>query len=238
MKAYLVNLDRSPDRLAAADAQLRAVGVAYERVPAVDGRALGAAERRRAANRLRFRLIYGAWPSAGTIGCALSHQAVYARMDAAGVPLALVFEDDVAIPDPGLFRETVEAVARMDDPAVPTAWRLERRPQDPPDGDGGFRPAVHGTCGMCAYAINLAGARLLMRLNGAPIVALADDWARFARLGLRALTACRAPCRESGAASTIGGASRRRPAWRVAAWRLLRALGRAVDACLIPLTGR
>ena len=39
MKAYLINLDRSPGRLAEADAQLHAAGVSYERVSAIDGRA-------------------------------------------------------------------------------------------------------------------------------------------------------------------------------------------------------
>ena len=219
MKAYLINLGRSPERLAAADAALRTAGGAYTRVEGVDGRALDAKALRTAANRVRFRLIYGAWPSPGAIGCALSHQAVYRRMLAEDVPLALVFEDDIAIPDPEAFRRTVEAIVRDNDPAVPTAWRLEQRPA-------------------CAYAVNLAGAQLLARLNRAPIVALADDWPRFGRLGLRALTVWPAPCRESGADSTIGKAARPRPPWRVALWRLIRALGRAIDALLIPLTGR
>lgn len=238
MKAYLINLGRSPERLAAADAALRAAGVVYARVEGVDGRALDAKALRTAANRVRFRLIYGAWPSAGTIGCALSHQAVYRRMLAEDVPLALVFEDDIAIPDPEAFRRTVEAIAQDNDPAVPMAWRLEHRPTDPPVAGEGFWPAKPGVCGACAYAVNLAGARLLARLNRAPIVALADDWPRFGRLGLRALTAWPAPCRESGVDSTIGKGARTRPSWRVVLWRLLRALGRTIDACLIPLTGR
>ena len=238
MKAYLINLERSPGRLSAADAALRMAGVAYERVEGVDGRALDAKALRAAVNRVRFRLIYGAWPSAGTIGCALSHQAVYRWMLAEDVPLALVFEDDIAIPDPEAFRRTLAAIARDNDPAVPTAWRLEHRPTDPSVAGEGFWPAKPGVCGACAYAVNLAGARLLARVNRAPIVALADDWPRFGRLGLRALTVWPAPCRESGADSTIGKAARPRPPWRVALWRLIRALGRAIDALLIPLTGR
>ena len=203
MKAYLINLGRSPERLAAADAALRTAGVAYTRVEGVDGRALDAKALRTAANRVRFRLIYGAWPSAGTIGCALSHQAVYRRMIAEDDSLALVFEDDIAIPAPEAFRRTVAAIAQDNDPAVPTAWRLEQRPTDPPVAGAGFWPAKPGVCGACAYAVNLAGARLLARLNRAPIVALADDWPRFGRLGLRAL---RFHHRQSGApASAVAG---------------------------------
>ena len=238
MKAYLINLERAPERLAAADATLRAAGVAYERVEGVDGRALTGRALRAAANRLRFRLIYGAWPGPGAIGCALSHQAVYRRMIAADAPLALVFEDDISIPDPERFRRTLAAIAQDNDPAVPTAWRLERRPTDPPVAGEGFWPAKPGVCGACAYALNQAGARLLARLNRPPIVALADDWPRFGRLGLRALTVHPAPCRESGADSTIGEPARQRPLWRVALWRLLRTLGRLLDTCLIPLTHR
>ena len=110
MKAYLINLDRSPDRLAEADAQLRAAGVAYERVPAVDGRTLGWAGLRGRVSRFRFFLVHGRLPTPGEVACACSHLEAYRRLLASGEGAALVFEDDAAL-DPDAFRA-------KDDPAA------------------------------------------------------------------------------------------------------------------------
>ena len=241
MQAYLINLDRSPERLAEADAQLRAAGVAYARVPAVDGRALTAREHRRAVNRLRYCLIHAGPPNVGTIGCALSHQAVYRRMMAEGVPLAAVFEDDVTVPEPGRLREALARVEATDEPAVPTVWRLERRPGEAEGLPPGLYPATAASMGTYAYALNLAAARRLAVLNGPPIVTLADDWPRFSRLGVRVWSLRPEPCGHGGKESTISVEAkpgRARWGWYVALWRLRRRAFHALDWLATRLTGR
>ncbi len=241
MQAYLINLDRSPERLAGADAQLRAAGVAYARVPAVDGRALTAREHRRAVNRLRYCLIHAGPPNVGTIGCALSHQAVYRRMMAEGVPLAAVFEDDVTVPEPGRLREALARVEATDEPAVPTVWRLERRPGEAEGLPPGLYPATAASMGTYAYALNLAAARRLAVLNGPPIVTLADDWPRFSRLGVRVWSLRPEPCGHSGKESTISVEAkpgRARWGWYVALWRARRRALHALDWLATRLTGR
>ncbi len=241
MQAYLINLDRSPGRLAEADAQLRAAGVDYVRVPAVDGLALTPQARRRAVSRLRFCLIHAGPPDAGTVGCALSHQAVYRQMTAGGIPLAAVFEDDVEIPDPARFREALAHIEATDEPAVPTVWRLERRPGEPENLPPGLHPVTAASMGAYAYALNLAAAKRLTALNGPPIVTLADDWPRFSRLGVRVWSVRPEPCGQSGADSTISVAPRPKRArwgWYAALWRARRRALHALDWLATRLTGR
>lgn len=241
MQAYLINLDRSPERLAEADAQLRAAGVAYVRVPAVDGLALPPRERRRAVNRLRYCLIHADLPNAGTVGCALSHQAVYRRMAEAGVPLAAVFEDDVTVPEPACLREALARIEATDEPAVPTVWRLGRRPGEPGGLPPGLYPVTAASMGTYAYALNLAAAKRLTALNGPPIVTLADDWPRFSRLGVRVWSVRPEPCGHGGESSTISVEPQPRRArwgWYVALWRARRRALHALDWLATRLTGR
>ena len=246
MKAYLINLARSKERLAAADAQLRAAGVAYERVEAVDGRALSRRERRRLCSAVRFWAIQGMWPRREEIGCALSHQAVYRRMLEAGEPLAAVFEDDVEVLDAAWLREALARIEASDKPSEPTVWRLERRPSEPVAAERGFYPLGGATALAGAYVVNAAGARLILRLNRTPIVAVADAWARWARQGLRVWSVRPEPCRQCGAPSTItpirvrprrAGWGWYRAVWgvkaRLRAWGLL-----AFDRAMTGLTGR
>lgn len=91
MKAYFINLDRSPDRLDYMTRTLDALGLDYERVAAVDGRALSKEE---IAN------VYRHAPGTqfldpGSIACSLSHRKVWERIVASDEVYALVLEDDV-----------------------------------------------------------------------------------------------------------------------------------------------
>ena len=93
LPAYLINLDRSPLRLAAAVAALARLPVAVERLAAVDGSALTPPDPAPALAALGRAL------TPGEVGCSLSHLAAARRIVAAGHPVALVFEDDVTVPD-------------------------------------------------------------------------------------------------------------------------------------------
>ena len=136
MKAYLINLDRSPGRLAEADTQLRAAAIPYERIPAVDGRALGWAALRRRVSRFRFFLVHGRFPSLGAAACTLSHNEAYRRLLAADEPAALVFEDDVLL-DPAAFRRALDLTTKAppatasSPPATPTSPRPTSSPPPP-----------------------------------------------------------------------------------------------------------
>jgi glycosyl transferase family 25 len=95
--AYVINLAANTRRMARSAAELSGAGVAFERIEAVDGRALDDAGIARVydadANRRRARhpLV------APEIGCYLSHIAAWRRIAGAAAAGGFVFEDDVAV---------------------------------------------------------------------------------------------------------------------------------------------
>lgn len=100
MKAYFINLDRSPDRLAYMTKTLDGLGLDYERVAAVDGRAL---------SESAIAAVYQFRPGTqfldpGSIACSLSHRKVWERIVASDDDYALVLEDDV------IFGENARAI--------------------------------------------------------------------------------------------------------------------------------
>ena len=97
MRAFLINLDRSPDRLALMAGDLDRLGLAWERLPAVDGTTLALPDPR--IDEAAFRRRHHALLRRGEIGCYLSHHAALVRFLASGADLGLVLEDDVDLPD-------------------------------------------------------------------------------------------------------------------------------------------
>ena len=87
---FLINLDRRTDRLAQMKAEFGAVGVEFERIPAVD--ALDTDEDL-SKWRVDPRLPIG--PAA--LCCMLSHFQVYRRILDDDIPLAMIAEDDIEL---------------------------------------------------------------------------------------------------------------------------------------------
>ena len=83
---YVINLDRSPQRLAHMTAQLSDLGIAFERLPAVDGRVLDP------AYVAKFAPL-----AASQIGCFLSHKLAWQRIAWGDAPCGIVLEDDIHI---------------------------------------------------------------------------------------------------------------------------------------------
>lgn len=92
----VINLDRDTQRMATVSRNLAALGLEFERLPAVMGKdlanpgsyvdAVGYAQLNRAEK-----------PRAGEIGCYLSHIAAMRRLLATDSPCALILEDDVEL---------------------------------------------------------------------------------------------------------------------------------------------
>ncbi|WP_158498644.1 glycosyltransferase family 25 protein [Martelella endophytica] len=91
MQAYLINLERRPDRLAHMADQFEQNGISFERIPAVDGATL---------SQERVKAL-SAYPQAGSqelnaaqIACYLSHMEAWKRFLASDAKVASFFEDD------------------------------------------------------------------------------------------------------------------------------------------------
>lgn len=94
---YLINLDESTDRLAACDQLLKQHGLAYERVPAVLGRALSEADIAKVYDQDANKKSYYRTLSPGEIGCYLSHRECWKKIANSNEPYGVVLEDDINI---------------------------------------------------------------------------------------------------------------------------------------------
>ncbi len=92
--SYIINLDRSKDRLAYVQPRINALGYPVVRFPAVDGYNLTKETLSRVVSK-NFYSYTGDYADLGTIGCALSHAKVWEKFLATDADYALIFEDDV-----------------------------------------------------------------------------------------------------------------------------------------------
>jgi len=178
VKTYLINLDRNPERLAFMRGQLEKLEMPFERYPAVYGKGLTAEERRKGFSRVRSFIASKKRLSEAEIGVAMSHVGVYRRMVKDQIPVALVFEDDVAL-GPDFPAALVRAEAFVD-PAKPqllvfSGYGVEGAERLPPE----IRRESSIWCAD-AYCLTLAAAKLILKAND-PVITVADSFKRWRR---------------------------------------------------------
>jgi glycosyl transferase, family 25 len=161
--AYVINLERSPERRLYITSHLRSLGIEPTVVPAFDGKQLSLDEVIKdgryddAVSRNSFDRSL----SMAEIGCGLSHLSIYQRMARDGTPYALVSEDDAQFgPD---ARQRIEAALK----AAPADWgviqlRFDTRHFEPlTDGLVRFKFADGLPVAATAYLISQRAARVL-----------------------------------------------------------------------------
>lgn len=173
MKVYLINLDKDKERLAAADAQLTRLGVAYERVRAVYAKELSQAELDAAVNKRRWKLAVGRPVRAGEIGCAMSHYMVYREMTE---PVCML-EDDVILDE--RFQAVLKTVDQWIDPNRPQVVLLSNHTRE--IGSGIVR--TQGDMYTEGYVITPSAAQALLKANW-PMQVPCDHWGRWVGRGL------------------------------------------------------
>lgn len=182
MKIFLVNMDRNSERLVAADAQLKSLGVSYERFSAVDGATLSFEVRKAAVNRFRWRCAVGRSVRVGEIGCAMSHYSIYRRMIEEGIPVVCVLEDDVVLAD--AFPEQLKRVEEWVNPDLPQVVLLSNHTPQTAEGPA-IVPAERDMYTE-GYVLTLPAARALLRANW-PMQVPCDHWGRWVKRGAIAL---------------------------------------------------
>jgi len=90
MNIFCINLDRHPMRMERMRRCLQ--GLAFERVPAVDGKMLAGPERRDESRPIGADVI-----TRYELACVLSHRVAWSRFLAGGEPYCCVLEDDVIL---------------------------------------------------------------------------------------------------------------------------------------------
>ncbi|TPM88547.1 glycosyltransferase family 25 protein [Mesorhizobium sp. B2-3-3] len=90
MKCLIINLDRSPDRLAHMTAEFARIGIAFERIAAIDAR------QHPDLGLQRQHALYAVQRLSGSeIACLHSHRACWAIIAQDDAPYGAVFEDDM-----------------------------------------------------------------------------------------------------------------------------------------------
>lgn len=210
MQCFVINLESDIVRRQQIVGQLEMIGLAHEVFPAVDGRGLSPGEvachyDAKAAARDKREMTLG------EVGCALSHQGIYARMVERKLPCALVIEDDARL-DPGIMPvlAAVEALLATEKPLVVllNCVKLTKYLSCLPlCGPYIAAPVIDGAWGAHGYALNQAAARtLLKRLY--PVRLPADIWDQFRKEGLVQVRAVVPYCiglAEVAQQSTLGG---------------------------------
>lgn len=167
MKAYVINLDRRPDRLERFRDVVDRLGFGFERIPAVDGVAPEIQER--AAN-----LPFG-WsgPKVGpyVLACFESHRKAWRRVIESKVPYTLIMEDDLVLAKDfgNLINETMPGrawipsdcdILRLE--TFHTMTHVDRKPRSCAFGRGIHR-LRGGMLGAGAYIITAHAARFLLK---------------------------------------------------------------------------
>jgi glycosyl transferase family 25 len=159
MKIFLINLDRSRDRLAAIQTELGQAKLNFERVSAIDGNEL---------NDLELS-VYNPLKnlSRGEVACFLSHRLCWKKIIDSDIPAALILEDDVrAIRD-------ISAIEKIDYmPAAVDILKIELWNTPLVTSSNGFETCLGGIyklrgtyLGAAAYIISKAGAEKILELT-------------------------------------------------------------------------
>lgn len=176
MKVFLINLDKDVDRLQAADAQLRCLNIAYERISAVYGKDLSKDEQKAALNKFRWWCAIGRPIALGEIGCALSHYRLYQRMIDENIPYACILEDDVVLKSE--FPIQLEVVERWIDQSKPQVVLLSNHTSEVCN-EWKISPAKKDMYTE-AYILTQQAAKALLKAN-LPMQTPCDHWGRWVK---------------------------------------------------------
>lgn len=116
MFVIVVNLPEDVERRQAIERQLRSLELAFELLPAINGRLLSSAEKHSQYDERQFVRSEGRPALPGELGCALSHIAAYRLIVERQIPLALILEDDAWLnPNVPQLLEAIEGRYRPED---------------------------------------------------------------------------------------------------------------------------
>ena len=160
---YVINLDRDAERMASIRANLEALGLAFERLPAVMGKDVPEWEKLVDLPAYAWRNRLDS-PRAGEVGCYLSHlkaMETFLRTDA---PWCVILEDDVEVLP--ACAEVLRSLAEKDDWDLVKLFNFHSgMPVTKRALAGGHRLVAHltRTTSSAAYAVNRRAAESLLK---------------------------------------------------------------------------
>jgi len=178
MTAFVINLDKNPERLAFMREQFKRLGMEVERFPAVYGKAMTAEDLRRDFARVRSYIAVQRKLEPSQVACSLSHANVYKEIIDRNLPYALILEDDVKLGNG--FLEALDRVEKALDPARPQVFSFNGYGVTGTDDcPPAIRPEKKMWCAD-AYVITRPAAERIRHANY-PVLVVADAFKRFSR---------------------------------------------------------
>lgn len=233
IKVFVINLDKDKDRMASIDAQLRRLGVDYERIAGVYAKELPKVELQKTVNRFRWWCAVGRPVVLAEIGCALSHKKIYGEMRSGEA--VCVLEDDVTIDE--TFVMKVKDVEMVIDCSRPQVYLLSNH-RGRFSGSG----IVRHSFGLCTdgYIITKPAADAILRHNF-PMQVPCDHWGRWVGQGAlelyHVLPACVSQNQERFGTSTQANAEdvSEYPPLKWILHKGKRVIGKSIDKLLLGL---
>lgn len=109
--AYVLNLARAKERWEFILPQVKALGIPYEKITAIDGKKLSEKSQKDIVDEVSYSRFFKMLPEAGTIGCSLSHEKAWRHFLESDNEFALIFEDDVKF-DPEELAEVIKSAIK------------------------------------------------------------------------------------------------------------------------------
>ena len=229
----VINLDRSPERLARIGADLDALGLQWQRLPAADGRQFDLHDMRW-LDTAAFRRRHGKHPMPGELGCYLSHVWAMQALCDSGQPWALVLEDDAHLSPalPSVLAALAREAAHWDLTKLSGVHRGSPRTLRRLDDAHRLCVTLSSYTGSSAYVVQRPAAEVYARGLLPMKVPFDHEFDRGWHWGLKVRAVFPAPClHDQGNTSTIekprGDQKLRGLArWPAYGWRLRNALAR------------
>lgn len=182
MHIFLINLDRASERLSFMSRQFADLSLPFERFSAIDGKTLSKHALHRLSAPCRQWIAMGRLLTPSEIACTASHLAIFHKIVSRGLPMAIIFEDDMRLLP--TLPKWLKRLEKTLNPDSPTVCQLAQGTEDV-HTDHSITPITSSVCAG-AYVITLAGAKWLLKLNK-PIIAPIDHWGRWYSRGLNLL---------------------------------------------------
>ena len=212
LETYVINLDRSPERMRNMQTRLENLGLCHVRVPAVDGKDYKLTGNE--VNALKYARACGKIsvpPS--EIGCYVSHYNTMKEfLDHSDKNYALVLEDDMLFEDG--FMQALESLLEIG------TWDVVKFNGTNDVGNIRLEKlSEHYWLGVNYFRLNLSGAYLINRKAAAAYVTklmpmfvpFDHEFTKFWKYGLRGYSVLPFPTKEDGTPTTISYASNRKP---------------------------
>ena len=179
MKAFVINLDKNPERLEFMRAQFARLGLEVERFRAYYGKAFTREELRRYHSRIRSFIAFQKKMEPPKDAVALSHSELYQTILVRNLPYALVLEDDVILDDG--FRAALARAEKAIDPSRPQVFSFNGYGLEGEVlSDEEIREVSRMWCAD-AYVVTREAARRIRKANF-PVLTSADSFKRYHRL--------------------------------------------------------